>query len=139
MIAPVSRVRSALGFPALAVALTLAGCGDLLQEPDTGLLLADLRLQAVSGNAQAGSPGTALEDPLRVRVLDGADRPLAGLWVEWSVVEGSGRVEPRHSFSDADGFAEATWILGPSTGPQIVQALAGGGAVATFEATAGGL
>jgi hypothetical protein len=138
MIAGTSRVRSALGLPALAVALALAGCGDLLQEPDTGLLLGELRLQAVSGNAQLGAPGTALEDPIRVRVLDASDRPLAGLWVRWSVVEGSGRVEPRHGFSDGDGIAEATWILGPSTGPQTVQALAGGGTVATFEATAGG-
>jgi hypothetical protein len=139
MIAAASRVRSALGLTALAVALGLAGCGDLLQEPDTGVVLAGLRLQAISGNAQAGSPGSALEDPVRVRVLDGSDRPLAGLWVEWSVVEGAGRVEPRHSFSDADGIAEATWILGPSTGSQTVQAFAGRGAVVTFEATAGGL
>jgi hypothetical protein len=139
MSAGTARFRTALGLTALAVAFALAGCGDLLQEPDTGFQLVDLRLQAVSGNAQAGPPGTALEEPVRVRVLDGSDRPLAGLYVEWSAVEGSGRVEPRHSFSDADGIAEATWILGPSTGPQTVQALAGGGAVAIFEATAGGL
>ena len=139
MIAGASRVRSALGLTSLAVALALAGCGDLLQEPDTGVVLAGLRLQAISGNAQAGSPGTALEEPVRVRVLDGSDRPLAGLWVEWSVVEGSGRVEPRHSISDADGIAEATWVLGPSTGSQTIQAFAGRGAVATFEATAEGL
>lgn len=132
-------MRSALGLTALVVATALAGCGDLLQEPDTGFQLVDLRLQAVSGNEQAGSPGSALEEPVRVRVLDGFDRPLAGLWVEWSVVEGSGRVQPRHTFSDADGIAEATWVLGPSIGRQTVQAFAGGGAVVTFEATAGGL
>jgi hypothetical protein len=137
MIAAASTVRSALGLTALAVAL--AGCGDLLQEPDTGGFLAALRLEAVSGGGQTGAPGAALEESVRVRVLDGSDRPLVGLWVEWSVVEGSGRVEPRHSFSDADGIAEATWILGPSTGSQTVQAFAGRGAVVTFEATAGGL
>ena len=137
MIAAASTVRSALGLTALAVAL--AGCGDLLQEPDTGVFLAALRLEAVSGGGQTGAPGAALEESVRVRVLDGSDRPLVGLWVEWSVVEGSGRVEPRHSFSNADGIAEATWILGPSTGSQTVQAFAGRGAVVTFEATAGGL
>jgi hypothetical protein len=136
MTASARRVRSAIGVGVVAVALALPGCGDLLQEPDTGLLLADLRLAAVSGNSQTGAPGAALDQPVRVRVFDGVDRPAAGLWVEWSVLEGSGRAVPRNTFSAADGIAETTWILGPSTGPQTIQAFVRGGAAMTFEATA---
>ena len=127
---------------ALVVAALLAwgatACGDLLQEPDTGFAKLPVHLEEVSGNAQRAAPGAALGEPLRVRVLmDGA--PAARLWVQWSVLAGSGRVEPRNSFSDADGIVEARWILGPTDGPQRVQASVREEIAVTFTATAEGL
>lgn len=134
MIAAAARVRSLLCF--LAVALSLTACGDLLQEPDTGFLPAALRLEVVSGNGQTAAPGAALARPVRVRVFDAADRPAGGLWVEWSVPAGSGRAVTRNTFTDADGIAETTWILGPSAGPQTIKAFARGGGAITLHATA---
>ena len=45
-----------------------------------------------------------------------------GLWVEWVVVEGGGRVTPRQTFTDEEGIAETTWTLGPGPGRQRIQA-----------------
>jgi hypothetical protein len=112
-----------------------SGCGDLLQEPDTGFGKLPVRLEEVSGNAQTAVPEAALGEPLRVRALTNGE-PAPRLWVEWSVLAGSGTVEPRNSFSDANGIAETTWILGPSEGPQQARAFVRKGIPVTFEATA---
>ena len=114
------------------------GCGDLLQEPDTGTQPVPVQIEPVSGNDQVGTAGTALSEPLRVRLIDGEGQPLRGLWIQWVTVDGSGTAEPRNGFSDEDGIAEATWVLGPATGSQQVQVVVGGGARMTFEATAAG-
>ena len=42
----------------------------------------------------------------------------------------------RNAFSDAEGIAEATWVLGPEEGPQKVRAVAVGGTPMEFDATA---
>lgn len=122
---------------AMAGFLALAGCGDLLQEPESGTFPLQLELVEVSGNAQEGAPGAPLAQPLRVRTLDGGEA-AARLWVEWSVISGEGEVEPRNSFSDADGIAEARWTLGPSGGSQRVRATVRKGVPVVFEATAEG-
>ncbi|MGH2708281.1 MAG: hypothetical protein ACRDJK_08295, partial [Actinomycetota bacterium] len=58
------------------LALTLAGCGaDGLILPDDGSLAA---LRAVSGDAQSGTAGTLLEDPLVVEATDALGRPVQG-------------------------------------------------------------
>jgi hypothetical protein len=93
-------------------------------------------LEEVSGNGQAGSAGTPLPEPVRVRVLDADGEPTPRLWAEWTVIEGSGEVAPRNTFSDENGIAETTWILGPETGPQQVRVFVNGGAPMVFEATA---
>jgi hypothetical protein len=123
----------------LAITALLAwgafGCGDLLQEPDTGFAKLPVRLEAVSGNAQSGAPGAALGEPLRVRALTDGE-PAPRLWIEWSVLAGSGTVEPRNSFSDANGIAETRWILGPAGGPQQVRAIVRKAIPVTFDSTA---
>lgn len=121
---------------ALAALVALAACGDLLQEPDTGVGKVVLRLEPVSGNAQVGAPGAPLAQPLRVQTLDFEGEPASQLWVQWSVVSGAGEIEPRNSFSDAQGIAEATWTLGAAEGPQQVQAFMRKGQPVVFEATA---
>ena len=53
------RVRLWILQGALVLAGAAPGCGDLLQEPDTGIAtLVDL--VRVSGNGQSGEPGTTL-------------------------------------------------------------------------------
>ena len=122
---------------AMPAFVALAGCGDLLQEPESGTFPLQLELVEVSGNAQQGAPGAPLAQPLRVRTLDEGE-PAARLWVEWSVISGGGEVEPRNSFSDADGIAEASWTLGRSGGLQRAQATVRKGVQVIFEATAEG-
>ena len=107
-------------FAASVVPIT-AGCDDLLQEPDTGIATL-LTLTSVSGDEQTGAPGQPLDQPLRVRVSHLQGDSTERLAVEWTVVSGSGKVEPRYSFTDADGVAEATWILGSGNGRQRVEA-----------------
>ena len=119
-----SPLRTFVQRGALVVACVVpiaAGCGDLLQEPDTGIATL-LTLTAVSGDEQTGAPGQPLDQPLRVRVSHLHGESTERLAVEWSVVSGSGRVEPRYSFTDPDGIAEATWILGSGDGRQRVEA-----------------
>jgi hypothetical protein len=114
------RLRRAI-VVAAAVVPTAAGCGDLLQEPDTGINTM-LTVSSVSGDEQTGAPGQPLSQPLRVRVTHLQGGSIDGLAVEWVVVSGAGTVEPRYSFTGEGGIAEATWILGPQNGRQRVEA-----------------
>ena len=110
----------------------LFACGDLLQEPDTGIAtLVDIT--AVSGDDQSGCPGLALEGPLRARLVSQSGGSVERLWVEWIVVDGGGRVEPRNGFTDEDGIVEAIWVLGPRASRQQVVARFAG-ETETFEA-----
>lgn len=131
-----SAVRGMRLAVSLGTMLTIAGCGDLLQEPESGSTPLPVRLEGVSGNGQAGSAGTPLAEPLRVQVLDSEGEPSPRLWVEWTVIGGAGDVAPRNAFSDEHGMAETTWILGPQTGPQQVRAFVNGGLPMIFDATA---
>lgn len=97
------------------------GCGDLLQEPDTGIAtLVDL--VRVSGNGQSGEPGTTLPQPIRVRLVSQDGQSTERLWVEWAVIDGGGNVSPKQAFADEDGIAETTWTLGPGPGRQKIEA-----------------
>ena len=118
----------------LLTGIAIVGCEDLLQEPDTGINQR-LTLIVVSGNHQVGAPGEILPEPLRVQVDDLSGGPVEKLMVEWNAIDGSGRVEPRYSFTDEEGVAEATWILGPEAGRQRVTATFSDD-VKTFEAQA---
>lgn len=112
----------------------LGGCEDLLQEPDTGIA-PRLTLIEVSGDDQEGAPGQALPQPLRVRLDDPMGGSVEKLMIEWTVIEGSGRVEPRYSFTDEEGVTQASWTLGTAEGLQRVTATFAGD-VETFEAQA---
>ena len=130
-----NRLRRGLAPLALAATIAGTGCGDLLQEPDTGFGKLRVRLHEVSGNDQTGTAGNALPEPVRVRVVDVDGEPAARIWVEWTVMEGRGNAEPRNSFSDENGIAEATWILGPEAGQQQIRAFVNKGFPIVFDAT----
>lgn len=115
------RLLRATALAALLLPAWTAACGDLLQEPDTGIATR-FSVAALSGDDQAGPAGGTLPQPLRVRVTSLQAEQIERLWVEWVVLEGDGSVEPRNSFTDEDGIAETTWTLGSATQRQRVMA-----------------
>ncbi len=103
------------------------------------------QLQKTSGDGQSGFVGSQLPQPLKVRVLDGSSAPLPGRTVSWTVASGGGSVSASSSSTDAQGYAQVTWTLGPIAGGNTVSAtLAGVGSVGfqasgTVPSSAGGL
>jgi hypothetical protein len=94
------------------------------------------RLEAVSGSEQAAAVGTALRDPLVVRVVDGFGNPVEGITVSWSADDGS--VSPDESVTGPDGQATTEWKLGSAAGSQAASASNGdlAGSPVAFTATA---
>lgn len=74
------------------------------------------------GDQQNELPELALPAPIRVRVVDEFENPVAGVPVEFSVA-GGGAVAPAEATTDLDGVASATWTLGPDTGEHTARAL----------------
>ena len=118
--------------PLLLTATLVAACGDDGTGPEESAPV----VAKQSGDAQTGSPGAALADPIVVRVTrDGS--PLAGQSVAWSVAAGGGSVSPTSSTTDSNGDASTTWTLGGTPGGNALQAAVTGatGSPLTFTAT----
>ena len=94
------------------------------------------RLEYVSGDAQTTAVGTAVPDPLVVRALDQFGNPVAGVEIDWEAESGS--VDPGSSLTGPTGEAQASWVLGSSTGAHTARALSGNlaGSPITFTGTA---
>ena len=127
-----ARLRSIALAAGVLLPAGLYACGDLLQEPDTGIATR-FTITVLSGDDQTGSAGEELPQPLRARLTSLQAEQVERLWVEWVVLEGNGRVEPRNSFTDEEGIAETTWILGTEPRTQRVMARFDGDS-AVFEA-----
>jgi adhesin/invasin len=94
-------------------------------------------LTLVSGDAQTAPAGTALPEPLVVKVTDGFGNPVAGVTVAWAAV-GGGSVSDAETTTDATGSTSVTRTLGPVAGPQSTSATSPGlaGSPVTFTHTA---
>jgi hypothetical protein len=126
------RFRTTL-LAAFALPLAISCSGDesapTETEDPTGLTI-------VAGNAQTGTAGEELEDPLIVRVTTVEGEPIEGATVTWAVTTGGGAIEPEPIPTDVDGRAEARWTLGGAVGEQTVT-VTSAGLSAVFRATAG--
>lgn len=90
-----------------------------------------------AGNEQAANAGTALAIQLAARVVDGFGNSIAGTFVRWGIVNGSGALSADSSLTDAGGIAKVTRTLGPGAGGQVVRATVAGLAdTIRFHATA---
>ena len=100
-------------------------------------------LEIISGDAQQGSPGAALEQPLIVEVRDQYGDPLPEATVTFTVTTGGGKLRGRarveHVTTDPAGRAELILTLGPDPGTNTVDASIDGGEVATFHAQGVGI
>lgn len=72
----------------------------------------------VAGDGQTALAGAELPDPLVVRVLDAAGRPLAGYLVNFVVVTGGGSAYGGVAITNSAGEAIDRWRLGPVVGAQ---------------------
>ena len=77
-------------------------------------------LEIISGDDQEGLPGTALEHPFVVEILDDEKRPVPDVEVTFSVSSGGGTLSAGSVTTDANGRAENTLILGPKPGTNTV-------------------
>ncbi len=95
-------------------------------------------LSIVSGDGQSARSGNVLAEDFVVAVaLPGAAKSsLAGIEIEWGVLEGGGSIEPAVSVTDAGGFARARLTLGPEAGTHRVRAALASGPQVEFVATA---
>ncbi len=81
----------------------------------------------VEGSGQRAAAGTALANPIRVRVRDVALHPVPNTNVTWEVVAGGGTLAAFSTMTDGSGIATMpAWTLGVVGGPQTVRITAGG-------------
>ena len=104
--------------------------GDLALPSDTAPII-----EVVEGNGQEGPPGSALAEPLVVRLIDEAGRGIPDREVVWVVSAGGGTIDPATETTNAQGFASAEWTLGQSPGPNRVAAEVPGVGKVAFTAT----
>lgn len=77
---------------------------------------ANTRVEQVGADLR-GSAGSALTEPVAIRVADTVGVALTDLPVSWIALD-QGAVEPLGDRTDSLGGASARWTLGPKTGPQ---------------------
>jgi len=117
----------------LVVLLVGASCGD---DPVAPEAVVPARVVVVSGGDQTQTVGTALAQPLRVRVTDASGTPAPGVTVSWTVTGGGGSVSSASASTSGTGEASTTWTMGTAAGPQTATATVSGLTPAPFAATA---
>ncbi|MYG00220.1 T9SS type A sorting domain-containing protein [Candidatus Poribacteria bacterium] len=94
-------------------------------------------IEIVSGNNQSGDPGTELDDPFVVEVLDEDGDTVSGVTVTFSVTDGGGSLSATSDTTDSRGRAETYLTLGDEPGRNTVRASVSGVSTrVTFTATA---
>ncbi|GEM_PF-738960 len=94
-------------------------------------------IEIVSGNNQRGEPGTQLDDPFVVEVLDEDDDPVSGATVTFSVTAGGGSLSATSVVTNNRGRAQTYLTLGNAPGRNTVRAsVSGVSTQVTFTATA---
>jgi hypothetical protein len=129
----------------LASALA-AGCGSEPAGPPT-------QIQDLTSGVLSGIVGTAITQPLRVRVTDAQGDGVAGIAVSFTVTSGGGTIDLSAAApaslsggavvealsadtTDGNGEAQAFWTLGTTAGLQTATATVTGLAAVAFQATA---
>lgn len=92
-----------------------------------------------AGDAQSATTGTAVAEPLRVRVTGRTGAALADVRVDFAVTAGGGTIESATALTGSDGTASpGAWTLG-AAGRQELRATVAGLEPVTFTATAIGI
>ncbi len=133
---PRSLRRISLVGAMFGVAVVLARCGgdDLTLPSDT--LAADISI--FDGDDQTGTAGDTLPKPIVVEVLDQRGEPAPNQRVSFAIEGEIPRAEVTpEATTNAEGLAEAEWILGATTGSQaVIASVAGVEETVRFDAEA---
>jgi hypothetical protein len=81
-----------------------------------------ISLNVVSGNTQSGPVNARLPNAIRVQVLNNVGQPVPNFLLDFVVTSGGGSVFGGGELTDAQGYADEQWTLGPRLGPQTLQA-----------------
>lgn len=117
------------------LALTSLGCAEVDSSgpgpdspgPPVGIIV-------LAGDRQTGEVGMPLAQPLVAKVTDQDGAPVAGVPVDFSVVQGGGSLEVLTDTTDAQGLASTSWVMGHvlngplPTATAVVRGLGGAGA-----------
>jgi len=99
-------------------------------------------LELIEGNNQSAPVGSRVPVRPAVRVIDPSGQPVGGVEITFEVTGGGGSVEQPTPTTNADGLARIDWTLGPSPGPNTLEArapsLQGSPAVFAAEGTPAG-
>ncbi len=96
------------------------------------------RLELVSGNNQAGQPGTLLPQELVTRVVMEGGSPVPSVGVQYAVQSGAATLSNTSRLTANDGTASVMVTLGPVAGPVVVTATVTGLEPVRFTLTATG-
>lgn len=86
-------------------------------------------LAAVSGDGQRAKAGSALPEPVVVRVEDAGGSPIGGATVAFTPGEGHGAADPAEAVTDTAGLARTAWTLGDADEQTLTAAVADGPSV----------
>lgn len=118
---------------ALLVVCLVTACKDSSGPTPSGGA-ANLRVH--TGNGQGANAGSAVSQPLAVRVTDANDAPVADVAVTFVVRSGGGTLTGGAARTDDQGIATTgTWTLGSNLGANTVEATVTGLPMVTFTAT----
>ncbi|HKS06090.1 MAG TPA: Ig-like domain-containing protein [Gemmatimonadaceae bacterium] len=110
---------------ATASANGLSGSPNTFSATGLALPVVTRVLQLVSGGGQSGLIGALLGEPIVVRVVDEASRPISGIPISFSASNG-GILGTPSPVSNSNGLAQTTWTLGSLLGTQTLTANADG-------------
>ena len=119
-------VVTAIGIGEARATATL---GSLLRSSDVMVSQVGTEITKVSGDEQSAVVETALAQPVVVKVADALGNGIAGLLVDFTVVEGGGTVTVDSATTGNDGTASTEWTLGGTAGAvhKLVAAVGGVG------------
>ena len=102
--------------------IVTAQTGDVSGRVRVTVRAAPAEMAAVAGGAQRATAGSALPQPVVVRVTSRRGQPVEGSLVRFHLADARGRVQPDSMRTDADGRARAAWTLAPLPGRQALLA-----------------
>ena len=82
----------------------------------------DVTLSIVSGNAQNGPVDAQLPNAIRVKAVNANGQAMGNFTISFVVTSGGGSVFAPAVMTDASGYADELWTLGPRLGPQTLAA-----------------